>query len=697
MLKKSILVVDDEAVVSLEISNLLQSWGYRVAGTVSTGDDAIKNVEESPPDLILMDINIKGAYDGIETAKRIRAVFNIPIIYLTAYADEAILRRVERTNPYGYILKPFHDSALYAAIKIALYNKMVERDHEIQYQIQSVLNTILRISLEPITLTEQMDRILETIITLPWLKFESKGAIFLVKENAEILQLKVHKGFSAELLDACKEVPFGKCLCGKAAASSKMVFSDCIDDRHDITFEKMTQHGHFCVPIKLEGKLLGIFNLYLKDGHKKTHTEEDFLTAVSNTLAGIIARRGAEEALVKLKIQHELILNSAGEGIYGLDSNGIISFLNPAAAKMIGWRRSELLGRLHHGIIHHNSQGDTDCVDNDCYIYKTFKDGVVYRVTGEVFWRKNSTSFPVEYISTPIFNENQQLAGAVVVFNDISERKEAEEKQGRLLEELKQTNEKLKLSTEKIIQSEKMAALGQLVSGVAHEINTPIGSSVMSASHLLEKTKEIVQLFEQNKLSRSKIEKYLEVASEDSDIIVKNLLRSSAMVKSFKMVSGDQTSHQRRKFKLREYVEEIIMSLKPMIKKTPHQICIHCDREVELDNYPGAMAQIITNLIMNSFIHAFDKDSVGTIDISIIENFNNVVLMFNDNGRGIPEGVLGKIFDPFFTTNRKGGNSGLGLHIVYNIVAQTLKGDIYCESVEGQGTSFVITIPKELS
>ncbi|MEO5356336.1 MAG: response regulator [Nitrospirae bacterium YQR-1] len=697
MLKKSILVVDDEAVVSLEISTLLQSWGYRIAGTVGTGEEAIKCVEASPPDLILMDINIRGEYDGIETSRRIKAISSIPIIYLTAYADEAILRRVERTNPYGYILKPFHDSALYAAIKIALYNKMVERDHEVQYQIQSVLNTILRISLEPITLIEQMDKILETIITLPWLKFESKGAIFLVKDNAEILQLKVHKGFSAELLEACDEVPFGKCLCGKAAASRKMVFSDCIDDRHDITFRRMTQHGHFCVPIKLAGKLLGIFNLYLKEGHKKSHIEEDFLTAVSNTLAGIIARRGAEEALVKLKMQHELILNSAGEGIYGLDANGIISFVNPAASKMIGWGAEELLGKHKHSIIHHNYPNTTDCENEDCFIYKTFKDGVVYRVNDRMFWRKDGTSFPVEYVSTPIFNENQQPAGAVVVFNDTSERKEAEEKQRRLLEELRQTNDKLKLSTEKIIQSEKMAALGQLVSGVAHEINTPIGSSVMSASHLLEKTNEIVQLFEQNKLTKSKMQQYFEVASEDSDIIVKNLLRSSAMVKSFKMVSGDQTSHQRRKFKLKEYVEEIIMSLKPMIKKTPHQIHIHCDREVELDSYPGAIAQIITNLIMNSFIHAFDKDRDGTIDISIIENFNNVVLMFNDNGKGIPEGILGKIFDPFYTTNRKGGNSGLGLHIVYNIVAQTLKGEVYCESVEGHGSSFVITIPKELS
>ncbi|WP_420266502.1 response regulator [Candidatus Magnetominusculus dajiuhuensis] len=694
--KKSILVVDDEVVVSLEIKKLLQGWGYRVAGTVSSGEDALQKVEESVPDLVLMDINLRGDIDGIETSKLIKDRYKIPIIYITAYIDYNILKRVEKTNPYGYILKPFNESELYAVIKIALYNSKTEKELELQYLIQSVLNTILGISLEPISLTEQMDKILDKIMTLSWLRLESKGSIFLVEETEEVLELKVHKGFSRELLEACSRVPFGKCLCGKAAATRKIVFSDCIDGRHDITFDNMTQHGHFCVPIILTGKLIGVINLYLKEGHKKSELEEEFLVAVSNTLAGIIARRSAEEAFRELKQRKEMILNSAGEGIFGLDRNGLISFVNPAATKMTGWHPEELIGKKQHDVIHHPNTGDVACYIDKCNIYKTFFDGKVYRVDGEVFWRKDGTSFPVEYVSTPIFDDNHRLMGAVIVFSDTSLRKQAEEKQALLLDELKHTNENLLFSQEKVIQSEKLAALGQLVSGVAHEINTPIGNSVMAASHLQDRTREIVELFNQNKLSKSKLENYFSSASEDSDIILKNLLRSSAMVKSFKMVSGDQTSQQRRRFKLKEYLEDIIMSLRPTLKKTSLEVHIHCDESLELDSYPGAFAQIITNLVTNAITHAFDKDSKGKIDINVIETQKNIVIMFNDNGKGVANDVVCRIFDPFFTTNRKGGNSGLGLNIVFNIVQKTLQGEVECETIEGEGTSFVITIPREL-
>jgi PAS domain S-box-containing protein len=696
MPRKNILIVDDEAIIVVQIKRLLQSWGYRVAATASSGDEAIVKIEETRPDLILMDINIKGAMDGIDTSMLIREKFHIPVIYLTGHIDDEILKRVEKTNPYGYILKPFHDTELYAAIKVALHNSNAERDLELQYHMQSVLNTILRISLEPISIIGQLDRILDVIITVPWLRLESKGSIFTVEGNAEVLDLKVHRGFSEELLAACRKVPFGKCLCGKAAAARKVVFAECIDERHDITFEGMAPHGHFCVPITLADRLLGVINLYLKDRHRKTRQDEEFLVAVANTIAGIIARSSAEYEIGRLKQQNELILKCAGEGIYGLDVVGIISFVNPAASKMLGWKPEKLLGRRLHNVIHHDPHGSAACTPDTCHVARTFSTGKVYRVLDERFWRMDGSTFPVEYVVTPMFSDNDVPAGAVVVFMDISERKKAEAEQEKLLGELRRKNEELRLSQEKIIQSEKMAALGQLVSGVAHEINTPIGNSVMSASHLYEKTNQIVWMFNGNMLTKSSLEKYFQIASEDCDIIQKNLLRSSALIKSFKMVSGDQTSQQRRKFKLKDYIDDIVLSLKPMFRKTPHLITVNCEEGLELDSYPGAFAQIVTNLLMNALSHAFDEGSIGIVEINIFESASNIVMIIGDNGKGISEGLLCKIFDPFFTTKRKEGNSGLGLHIVYNIVNKTLKGDIYCESILGEGTSFIITFPKEL-
>lgn len=670
MEKERILLVDDDAILITGLQRLLQGWGYDVVGMAYSGEDAVIQAGEMLPDLILMDINLGGKLDGVETARQIKADLNIPVIYLTAYLDKDIIERVEKTNPFAYILKPFQESELYAAIKIALYNSKAEKILTLHYHIQNVLNAIVRISLEPISLTEQMGMVLDTIITIPWLEFESKGAIFLLGQREDVLEMRVQRGLSEHLLSLCKNVPFGKCLCGKSAATGEIVFANSIDDRHDIRFDGMMPHGHFCVPIIFTNKLLGVLNLYLKEGHVRSPMEEEFLMAVSNTLAGIIARRGAEEELERVKRQNELILNSAGEGIYGLDINGQITFVNPAAAKMLGWQLQELLGKPYHCIKHNSNSGNTGHADQDCLIYKAFKEGNVYRVEDEVFWRKDATSFPVEYVATPIVNEHGNLSGAVVVFNDMFERKKA--------------------------QAEKMAALGQLVSGVAHEINTPIGNAVLSASHLQEKTQDILTLFQDNKMTKGALQRYIEVVREDSDIILKNLLRSSDMIKSFKMVSGDQTSQQRRRFDLRGYIEDIMLGLKPMIKKTSHRITMNCTPGIEIDSYPGAFAQVITNLIMNCLTHAFERKDGGIIDISAVQKQSNVVVTVSDNGKGIPEAIMGKIFDPFFTTNRQAGNTGLGLHIVYNIVHQTLQGDIHCQSAEKAGTNFTISIPREL-
>ncbi|KJU83614.1 protein containing Signal transduction response regulator, receiver region [Candidatus Magnetobacterium bavaricum] len=668
MEKERILVVDDDAILAMGLQRLLQGWGYELAGMAYSGEEAVIKASQMRPDLILMDINLGGKLDGVETAQQIKTDLNIPVIYLTAYLDKDIIERVEKTNPFGYILKPFQESELYAAIKIALYNSKAEKVLKLHYHIQNVLNSIVRISLEPISLTEQMGRVLDTIITIPWLEFESKGAIFLLGTRKDVLEMRVQRGLSEQLLRLCEYVPFGKCLCGKSAATREIVFAGSVDDRHDIRFDGMMPHGHFCVPIIFTNKLLGVLNLYLKAGHVRSPMEEEFLMAVSNTLAGIIARRWAEEELERVKRQNELILNSAGEGIYGLDRNGQITFVNPAAAKMLGWQVEELLGEPYHCIRHRPEEADRP--DEDCLIYRAFKEGNIYRVEDEVFWRKDATSFPVEYVATPIVNEHGNLSGAVVVFNDMLERKKA--------------------------QAEKMAALGQLVSGVAHEINTPIGNAVLSASHLQEKTQDMITSFQRNTLTKSSLQRYLEVVKEDGNIILKNLLRSADMIKSFKMVSGDQTSQQRRRFDLRDYIADIMLGLKPMIKKTSHHITINCEQEIEIDSYPGAFAQVITNLVMNAITHAFEKDDRGTIDITAVQKQNNVTVTVSDNGKGIPEAILGKIFDPFFTTNRKAGNTGLGLHIVYNIVHQTLQGDIHCQSTEALGTNFTISMPREL-
>jgi signal transduction histidine kinase len=258
---------------------------------------------------------------------------------------------------------------------------------------------------------------------------------------------------------------------------------------------------------------------------------------------------------------------------------------------------------------------------------------------------------------------------------------------------LKEALEKLQLTQNQLVQSEKMVALGGLVAGVSHEINTPVGVSVTAASHLQEKTKEIKALFTSSTMKKSDLEKYLNLTNEGTEVILSNLVRASELIKSFKQVAVDQSSEGKRQFNVREYIFQVLLSLKPKLKKTNINIGVNCDEKLEIESYPGALSQIITNLIMNSLVHAFEEGEEGAIIFDIEKRDKDLILTYSDNGKGISKDIIGKIFDPFFTTKRGKGGTGLGLNIVYNIITQTLEGTIECESEVGIGTIFKITIP----
>jgi len=178
------------------------------------------------------------------------------------------------------------------------------------------------------------------------------------------------------------------------------------------------------------------------------------------------------------------------------------------------------------------------------------------------------------------------------------------------------------------------------------------------------------------------------------EILMTNLSRASALVQSFKRVAVDQSSSERRRFHLRSYIQEILLSLRPKLKVTPHEVTLDCPQDLLLDSFPGAISQILTNLIVNALVHAYDPGQAGRILIGVRTHGDLVELCFEDNGKGIPAADMKHIFDPFFTTRRGEGGSGLGLHIVHNLVANTLGGTIHCESAE-RGTRFVIRFPRQ--
>ena len=244
-----------------------------------------------------------------------------------------------------------------------------------------------------------------------------------------------------------------------------------------------------------------------------------------------------------------------------------------------------------------------------------------------------------------------------------------------------------------LVQSEKLAALGALVAGVSHELNTPIGNGLTVASSLYESTRRINATL-QSGITRSALEQYLQDMEEGAYLVVRSLDRASELVTSFKQVAVDRTSAHRRKFGLASMLQETRVTMSPLFKNTPYTIDIDVPLDIELDTYPGPLGQIITNLLNNALIHAFDKRERGSIRISaVMHSPDKVTLVVADDGVGIAEENKRRIFDPLFTTELGEGANGLGRHIVHKLVEAVLGGSIQVESAEGVGTVFTMIIP----
>ena len=244
-----------------------------------------------------------------------------------------------------------------------------------------------------------------------------------------------------------------------------------------------------------------------------------------------------------------------------------------------------------------------------------------------------------------------------------------------------------------IVETEKMASLGQMVAGVAHEVNTPIGLGVTASTLMQDKLTDIQKAFDEKKLTSSQLAKFLAESKENLGIIYRNMERAASLISSFKRVAVDQSNDNRRQFNMLQLINEVLLSLRPNLKKTQHQLVVNCAPELELDSKPGPINQILINLIMNSLIHAFEHTEQGTMTISVTVKANNCTLEYTDNGTGVPENIKKRIFDPFVTTKRGEGGSGLGLHLVYNLVTQALNGKILLESTLGQGINIKIEFP----
>jgi PAS domain S-box-containing protein len=407
----------------------------------------------------------------------------------------------------------------------------------------------------------------------------------------------------------------------------------------------------------------------------------------------------------QLKFQ-QLLIDSINTPIFIRDTEGLFIDCNNAFTSFYGLSKKEIIGNTMDCIL----QGKY--LTEQLSLEKNLLDVGGFNVYETKLPNKDNELKNIIIYKNTYYDIDNKLKWIIGTYFDITEINKAKKEIEKFNEELQQmvykrteqlekSNEELQktifdlnLTQDKLIESEKMASLGGLVAGVAHEINTPVGISLTAITHFVELNKNLRDNFEKDSLSEDGFKEFIKTSKELAQLINSNLVKTAHLIRSFKQVAVDQTNEEKRKFDLKEYTNETIFSLSNIIKKAQLKVIVDIDDNIVIDSYPGSFSQIITNLITNSINHAYKDKKSGIININAKRYKDGIKLIYKDDGVGIDKETLPKIFEPFFTTNREKGGTGLGLNIIYNIITRNLNGQISCNSENNQGVEFIIIIDK---
>ncbi|WP_175426458.1 ATP-binding protein [Azospirillum brasilense] len=410
------------------------------------------------------------------------------------------------------------------------------------------------------------------------------------------------------------------------------------------------------------------------------------------TYTDVTERRNAEREIIASRELFELAIRAAREGIWQWDVRTGELWLSPYWWGMLGYGEDEMVNTA--------ARWTELILPEDRELSARMARDLINGAMGECqfilrFRHKRGTVVHMLSRAIRVLGPDGELFRIVGSHTDVSDRVHAEERAHAAREEAERALHDLKEAQAHLIQSEKMAALGSLVAGVAHEINTPIGIALTGASLMAERIRLIRRDFEAGTLRRPDFADFLEMAGEASQLMLLNIDRAAQLIQSFKQIAVDQASEERRVFDLRDYIDEVLRSLGVRIKRAAHGVEVDCPADLLIDGYPGALSQVLTNFVMNSIIHGYAPEQHGTLRVTArAVGVDEVELVYADDGRGIPPELHGKVFEPFFTTSRGAGGSGLGLNIVYNIATRRLRGRIALDSAPGRGTVFTLRFPR---
>ena len=428
------------------------------------------------------------------------------------------------------------------------------------------------------------------------------------------------------------------------------------------------------------------------------------LELINKTVArfseALLNERNSAEAFAKSEVLYRKLVETIPHGIVSIDAHGIILFENAGHKRLRGLSEGALIGTS---------------------IWELFRvspyevppqERLARMLTGELpaeplegrYLKRDGTALGVQIDWSQTVGKDENDVGVILIITDVTDRHRALEVEAmarakELAEDSRRRAEaaleELQSTQKQLIQAEKMASLGTLVAGVSHEVNTPLSTALVSASYIFDETEKLSNQFKANQLRKNVLYQYIQDVAEASQLLLNNIHRACNLVQNFKQVAYDQITDSRRLFNLRLWIEDMVQNLAPKWRRLGHRVEIDCPGDIEMDSYAGALAQILTNLIMNSIDHGYDHGQGGRLLIMVRPcDGSTIDLIYSDDGKGISTEIQGRVFDPFFTTRRASGNTGLGLHIIFNIVTGKLGGHIHLEGRPEKGVRFAIRLPK---
>jgi len=430
--------------------------------------------------------------------------------------------------------------------------------------------------------------------------------------------------------------------------------------------------------------------LWLSDSATAVRDEKGEVIRYEGTVRDITDQKRAEDAIAEGRRMLQMVIDTVPAVINVKNRDLRYVLMNRYMAGIFGIEPGDAIGRTTSDLMSRYGAQKTD--ENDQRVLKA-RSGLGFYEEEYKDASGNMRQWLVNKL--PLLDADGEIENIVTVALDIGERKRGELEMRKAKDAAETALRNLRETQASLIEAEKLAALGRLVAGVAHEVNNPVGISLTVASALERKTAIFADEVARGDLRRSSLNEFLETCRDASSQLVANLNRAAELIQSFKQVAADRNYSDQRSFDLADLTEQVVMSLRPGLRKHNLTLMVDCQPNLIMNSYPGPYGQVLTNLFLNAVAHAFPNGRAGTIDIRARESGkDNVEIIFSDNGCGMSLDVRRRAFDPFFTTRRDQGGTGLGLHIVYSIVTNRLGGRLDLDSEPGGGTRIQIILPR---